>query len=451
MPCHDLILPELTPIVQEAAEKLQSERTLHAMVLIAFVFARRIAQVLLQSVLAERAHSRTMWPPCPECQTTLHSKGVCKRSIKTLIGTVEWSRRVGRCPNGCKVGVIAPFDVDLGLLPRQGTSSELKRVACALTIFVPFSTAALLIGQLCGVSVSVGAIWEWVQEAGSRAMKQLQQQLDRLATGEQPAEDITSGLTASPLLLGVDGVMAGFRPFKGSPRGRVVWREVKVGVVTRLVSEVKRGNKVVTKLANRRLVAVLGDTAALELRMRWMATAQGMLVSPRVVWISDGARGLWNIYERSFAAYAKGVLDFYHAAQHLCEGAQARFRGSARKAYVWFTGLRHKLRHGQSNAVIKDVEEALQIRSLPSSARETLTKLHAYLVKHQEHLDYKRVKQLGLPIGSGMVESACKWLIQQRFKGVGMRWSEEGFNHLLHLRLAWVNGTYDTLFASPNA
>jgi len=43
--------------------------------------------------------------------------------------------------------------------------------------------------------------------------------------------------------------------------------------------------------------------------------------------------------------------------------------------------------------------------------------------------------------------SACKWLIQQRFKGVGMRWSEDGFNHLLHLRLAWVNRRFDTLFS----
>jgi len=54
-----------------------------------------------------------------------------------------------------------------------------------------------------------------------------------------------------------------------------------------------------------------------------------------------------------------------------------------------------------------------------------------------------------------MVESACKWLIQQRFKGVGMRWSEDGFNHLLHLRLAWVNGSCEALFQvqlqpSPN-
>ncbi|NJP12516.1 MAG: ISKra4 family transposase, partial [Leptolyngbyaceae cyanobacterium RU_5_1] len=53
----------------------------------------------------------------------------------------------------------------------------------------------------------------------------------------------------------------------------------------------------------------------------------------------------------------------------------------------------------------------------------------------------------GVPIGSGMVESACKWLITQRFMGTGMRSSEPGFNHLLHLRVAWVKGRFDSLFA----
>ena len=49
-----------------------------------------------------------------------------------------------------------------------------------------------------------------------------------------------------------------------------------------------------------------------------------------------------------------------------------------------------------------------------------------------------------------MVESACKWLIQQRFKGVGMRWSFEGFDRLLHLRLAWLSGRFDDLFPDAN-
>lgn len=45
-----------------------------------------------------------------------------------------------------------------------------------------------------------------------------------------------------------------------------------------------------------------------------------------------------------------------------------------------------------------------------------------------------------------MAESFCKWLIQQRFKGV--RWSEDGFNHLLILRVVWVNQRFDDLFTN---
>ena len=101
-----------------------------------------------------------------------------------------------------------------------------------------------------------------------------------------------------------------------------------------------------------------------------------------------------------------------------------------------------------------DVVEALEVEGLPDSARDTVMALYAYLERHRDHSDYAHYKDLGLPIGSGMVESACKWLIQQRFKGVGMRWSETGFHHLLHLRLAWVNGRFEALFdlaLSPNS
>ena len=86
------------------------------------------------------------------------------------------------------------------------------------------------------------------------------------------------------------------------------------------------------------------------------------------------------------------------------------------------------------------------MEGLPATTRQTLQNLYDYLTAHREHIDYARFKELGLPIGSGMVESACKWLIQQRFKGVGMRWSTDGFDHLLHLRLAWVNGRFEALF-----
>ena len=105
------------------------------------------------------------------------------------------------------------------------------------------------------------------------------------------------------------------------------------------------------------------------------------------------------------------------------------------------------------DGVLADLADALDVEGLPETARETLQTVYAYLQRHREHINYAMYKDLGLPLGSGMVESACKWLMQQRCKGVGMRWSEDGFNHLLHLRLAWVNGRFEVLFGlalSPN-
>jgi hypothetical protein len=89
--------------------------------------------------------------------------------------------------------------------------------------------------------------------------------------------------------------------------------------------------------------------------------------------------------------------------------------------------------------VLVELAALVEAMHLPESARQTLLNVYTYLKTHEDHIRYEHFKAAGLPIGSGLVESACKWLIQQCFKEVGMRWSEAGFNHLLHLRLAWVN------------
>jgi hypothetical protein len=98
------------------------------------------------------------------------------------------------------------------------------------------------------------------------------------------------------------------------------------------------------------------------------------------------------------------------------------------------------------DGVLADLADALDVAGLPATAREPLRTVYTSLERHREHINYETYKALGFPLGSGMVERACNWLIQQRFKGVGMRWSEDGCNHLLHLRLAWVNGRFEALF-----
>jgi hypothetical protein len=425
------------------------------LLLAAWQVARVLTVQLVEAVLTERARQPIAWPPCPACGRPLRSKGFAPRQLMSLCGPIRWRRRVGRCAQGCDVPQVAPLDEALGVQPHQRTSKELQALGCALAVFVPFATAARLLGWYCGGVVSARAVWEWVQAAGRHAMALLQEELDTAAKGHAPLrEPLAAEHAALPLALGADGVMVPCRPAGGAARGKIRWREIKVGVLARLGQHRTRTGQVVTRLVQRRLVAVLGDIEALTPRLWLEAVRQGIGSAPQVVWLSDGGRGLWRLFEERFASHARGILDFYHAAQQLWKCAAAWLDGRTRQARRWFGWARHRLRHGMPDGVLADLTEALDVEGLPATVQDTIRAVYAYLERHREHIDYARYKELGLPLGSGMVESACKWLIQQRFKGVGMRWSEDGFNHLLHLRLAWVNGRFESLFdltLSPNS
>lgn len=446
MSCRKASITQVDPSLQELVTAIETAPSLVAIMLAAWRLARLLAVRLVEGELRERAQRPTEWPNCEVCGKRLESKGFEERQLTGLIGTVRWARREGRCPDRCKIGQVAPLDTALGLQANQRTSADLKRAACALAVFVPFEIAVVLLSWLTGIGVSPGSIGNWVQAAGQEAMTRLEQQLAALKNGEMPAEEeIEATMAALPLLVGADGVMVPFR---------TVWREVKVAVLARLSQRGTRTEQQASQLVQRRLVAVLGSIDDLGPRLWLEAVRQGILSAKTVVWLCDGGRGFWRLFHERFAEHAQGILDFYHAAQNLCKGARAWLDGRTQRSRQWFTQARRKLRRGEANQVLADLQSALALEGLPDSARKTLQNLYDYLDTHRDHIDYARFKELGLPIGSGLVESACKWLIQQRFKGVGMHWSEDGFNHLLHLRLAWVNDRFDELFAlepSPNS
>jgi hypothetical protein len=452
---HDSIRDD-DPDVQRLLRAVEDAPVLTALMLAAWQVARTLTVHLVAAVLAERARHPTLWPRCPQCGAGLRSKGFAKRQIPSLFGPIQWRRRVGRCPHGCETPQVAPWDEALGVQPHQRTSGERQSLGCALAVFVPFAPAARLLGWYRGGTVSPQAVWGWVQAAGQQVMETLQEHLHALAHGDLPTpEALAADLAAAPLVLGADGVMVPLRPTGGLPPGKTPWHEVKVGGLARLGQHRTRPGKVIPRLRQRRLVAVLGDIDALKPRLWLAAVRQSISTAPQVVWLSEGARGLWRLYDERLAASAMAILDFDHAVQYLWKGAAAWLDGRPTQARRWCGWARHRLRHGQPDGVLADLVEALEVEGLPDSTRDTLPALYAYLERHRDHIDDAQYKALGLPSGSGMVESACKWLIQQRFKGVGMRWSEAGCNHLLHLRLAWVNGSFEALFQvqlqpSPN-
>ena len=161
------------PSVQRVLSAVEEAHSLTALILAAWQVARILTVHLVEAVLAERARRPSSWPPCPGCGRSLRSKGFATRQVTSLFGPLRWRRRVGRCPQGCAIPQVAPLDEALGVQPYQRTSGELQSLGCALAVFVPFATAARLLGWYSAGTVSPRAVWCWVQAAGQQAMEQL--------------------------------------------------------------------------------------------------------------------------------------------------------------------------------------------------------------------------------------------------------------------------------------
>lgn len=374
MLCLPDIIRDDDPSVQRLLRAVDHAPALTALIRAAWQVARVLAGHMVEAVLAERARRPPAWPACAACGTPLQRKGFAARQVTSVLGPLRWRRRVGRCPRGCPREQVVPLDAALGVAPHQRSSTDLQHLGCALAVFVPFATAATLLGLTCGVTVSPRAVGEWAQAAGQRARAPLHTQLQAVADGDLPTtEPLAAEVAALPLALEADGVMVPLRPAGGDPRGQTAWREVKVGVLARLGRHRTRAGQVGARLYHRRVVAVLGGIEALPQRLALAARRQGLQDVPQVVWLSDGARGLWRLLEESFQDSATGILDFYHGAPHLWKAAAAWLDGRTHQARQGFSRARHRLRHGQPDAVLAALAAALAGEGLPETARDTLT------------------------------------------------------------------------------
>lgn len=353
---------------------------------------------------------------------------------------------MGRCPQGCQGSLNAPLDEVLGIAPHQRSSDELVRLGCLLSVVMPYELASWILGQWSGLQVSGSTLWNWVEQTGKTAREEVLKQIQSSPEGTVP-ESMGEGIADLPLVIGGDGVMVPMRPVPRTATGKIQWREVKVGVLARLGQRVKRSGETVSVLMHRRLVAVLGDIDTFIAHLQQEAQRQSFETASSVIWLSDGGRGFWRVYQQCFAHCAIGILDFFHAAGHLWKATTTLFENPrSAQARAWFKQWRHQLRHGHHQAVLASLTYLINANLLQGKKLRTLLQVQSYFQRHHAHIHYQDFEKQDFPLGSGMVESACKWLIQQRFKGVGMRWSEEGFNHLLVLRLAWANERFDDLF-----
>lgn len=443
MPCYRESIAKIDSQLQEEIAKLEEAKTIAALILIGWMIACTMTVKIIEEILEERASRITHWPRCPKCGARVENKERKKKSIKGFFGKICWSRKVGRCSNRCEIGQVAPLDEELEIEKYQRSCEILKKIGTAFAVFVPYRTASVFLKLATGTSVSPVTIWNWVQTAGKNEEEKIAGEIE---SGEMPEpEPIEPEQAQLPMIIGADGVTVRIRPNEGTPDGQSEGKEVKIGVVARLGEKKNKKGETVTKIERKRVVGVLGNIDEFAPLFRLEALRQGVHITDVVVWISDGGVGFWRVFREQFALWAQGVLDFYHAAQNIWKAAETWLDDDPEEARRWFEHLRHILRHGNIPQVLCEILKPLLDLNLPKKDRRALNNLFNYISEHHEHMQYAHLKECGIPIGSGIIESACKWVVTQRFKCVGMRWSRKGLQNLLNLRLAWINGRFASI------
>jgi hypothetical protein len=147
----------------------------------------------------------------------------------------------------------------------------------------------------------------------------------------------------------------------------------------------------------------------------------------------DGADWLQGVidYHR---ADAVRLLDFPHAAEYVSAIGEAVHAAGLRLPSCWLDGVLHRLKQEGPERVLAHLARLCQRCGTPDVGKKW-----AYLLARHDQMQYPQYQTAGWPIGSGMVESANKVVVQARLKGTGRRWERANVNSLLILRNAVCN------------
>jgi hypothetical protein len=137
----------------------------------------------------------------------------------------------------------------------------------------------------------------------------------------------------------------------------------------------------------------------------------------------------------AFSGYHR-IIDFYHASEHLSLLAEAIFGKSSAKAKSWYLNYRDILKNQEQGVIrlIRSVEYYFGSQSFNKGQEKEIRKHLGYFKKHKKFMRYANYAEKGWPIGSGVIEAACKSVVKQRMCRSGQRWSIKGGQAVLNLR-----------------
>jgi hypothetical protein len=177
---------------------------------------------------------------------------------------------------------------------------------------------------------------------------------------------------------------------------------------------------------------------------RWghCARQAGWGLNSRIHAVADGAPWICLQSQEVFREQGHFLCDFYHVSEYLAAAAAI-----CRPAWPgrWRRTQQKRLRRGAAPLVVAALAQHLEPPQTPDE-EAPVRNAHRYLSNRLDSLDYPLALKLGLPIGSGMIESGHRHVLHGRLKKPGAAWLHEHADQIAHLRVLRANQQWETLW-----
>lgn len=332
----------------------------------------------------------------------------------TSSGEVSLSRVYFRCV-ACGDGGFAA-DLRLGIHSRY--SVEAERLISLAAASWSYDVSSDRLEEFCGLKIGDTAIREISQRRG--AAMNAWQNSDPEACREFRESDGEVEFTT-------DGTSV------NTTEG---WRETKLAIFSkRQLGEAATADEWATRTLptpNVR-VAFAAIEASDRFGSRWSQWCRrlGILDTSIMTVLADGAKWIWEEQLNHLPA-AEGVLDIFHAVEHISETSRALYGEGTAEAKQWLDAGRSVILAEGEPGLQRQIAETMKHVRSPKK-RASLESLSAYFANHSHHMHYAVRLLEGRSIGSGQIEGACKNLIGRRLKQTGARWKVRRVNRMAGL------------------
>ena len=172
----------------------------------------------------------------------------------------------------------------------------------------------------------------------------------------------------------------------------------------------------------------------------------GISLADQVLLLGDGAHWIWDHIPSLLQKLGcqteqiVQILDYCHACQHLYEVGELIF--GKKKGKKWAKKWKKKLKKGQVEALLNEINNYSPNQT--GNKVKDIQREYNYFLNHHVNgrLNYAYFSRQGWPIGSGVVESLIRQVVNLRLKGCSKSWLKENAEAFLHARCQWAVGNW---------